>query len=173
MLAGNATPLPDISALDAGALFSPCRQYRYVLWRRWNPELPVCAVVGLNPSTADELTDDPTIRRCINFAKSWGYGALHMTNLFAWRATDPVLMMVKGGRDAIGPSNDEYLVAVHQGAALTLAAWGAHGTFLNRDQHVCRLLGNLHCLRRTKDGHPGHPLYLPAALKPVEYRHGL
>jgi hypothetical protein len=160
-----------VDALDQGALFSPCRRWRYLLWRRWDSERPVCAFIGLNPSTADETVDDPTVRRCIGFARAWGYGALHMLNLFAWRATDPVLMM-KEGREAVGPLNDEYLKAVHDAAGITVAAWGVHGAFLNRDREVCKMLGDLHCLVLTKDGHPGHPLYLRGKLTPMPYRHG-
>ena len=75
------------------AEFSPDKVYRYELWRIWDEALPVCMFIGLNPSTADETVDDPTIRRCINFAKEWGYGQLVMTNLFAFRATKPAEMM--------------------------------------------------------------------------------
>lgn len=121
--------------------------------------------VGLNPSTADETQDDPTIRRCIAFAKSWGYAGLCMTNLFAFRATDPKDMMVAA--DPVGPENDGYLLALAGDTGVIVAAWGANGTHLGRDADVCKLLPVLHCLALTKDGHPGHPLYLRKTLTPV------
>lgn len=86
--------------------------------------------VGLNPSTADELLDDPTIRRCVAFARSWGYGALCMTNLFAFRATDPDVM--KSADDPVGPENDQHLQDLANGASVVIAAWGVHGTFGGR-----------------------------------------
>ncbi len=75
--------------LESGAHLSPCRQYRYRLWRDWDPGAGRCVFVGLNPSTADEHTDDPTIRKCVGFAKRWGFGAIDMVNLFAYRSTSP------------------------------------------------------------------------------------
>lgn len=151
-------------------LFSPCRQYRYTLWRSWDDmfQSSFLMVIGLNPSTADETRDDPTIRRCIDFAKRWGHGALLMTNLFAFRATKPEDM--KRHPTPVGDANDEVLRYWHGKAAMTLAAWGAHGSFMNRDHDVTTMLGdNLHCLRFTKDGCPSHPLYVPAVTIPTAY----
>ncbi len=85
--------------MKSDAELSKCRAYRYALWRTWDESKPFAMFVGLNPSTADELEDDPTIRRCINFSKLWGYGGLCMVNLFAYRATDPTaLFLVQGKR---------------------------------------------------------------------------
>lgn len=151
---------------DSGADISACGRYRYSLWRRWGPG-PSVLFVGLNPSTADATLDDPTIRRCIGFARAWGYGGLVMANLFAWRDTAPAGMMAAA--DPVGPDNDRVLQAEHVRAALTVAAWGAHGAHLGRDEVVRALLPRLHCLRLTKHGHPGHPLYLPASLQPVPW----
>jgi hypothetical protein len=161
----------EIDALDAGAVFSPCRRFRYLLWRRWDPELPVCAFIGLNPSTADELTDDPTVRRCINYAKGWGYGSLHMLNIFAWRDTDPAKMKLQGA-NAIGPRNNEYLMQVARGADMVIAAWGTHGAHLDRSRDVRKLFAGqvrLHLLKQTQNGEPGHPLYLRADLQPIAW----
>lgn len=153
---------------DGGTVFSPCRQYRYELWRKWGSLSSTYAMfVGLNPSTADETTDDPTIRRCIAYAKAWGYGGLCMTNLFAFRATDPKVMMAAD--DPVGPDNDEHLHSAASSAGVVVAAWGVHGTFGGRHRTVRDRLQNLHYLRLTKDGHPGHPLYLPANLRPVRW----
>lgn len=147
-------------------IFSPCRQYRYTLWREWDMFNPnYVQFIGLNPSTADEVQDDPTIRRCIGFAKRWGYGAMCMTNIFAFRATDPKVM--KQCPLPVGPENDRWLVEIARGASLTVAAWGVHGEFMARNVEVMKLLDNLQCFGVTKDGHPKHPLYLPegAALR--------
>lgn len=153
------------------ASFSPCRTYRYALWRNWSSLLPstngYAMFVGLNPSTADETADDPTIRRCIGFAQAWGYAGLCMTNLFAYRATDPRVM--KAAADPVGEDNDWTLQALAETAGVVVAAWGAHGTHLGRDAAVRAMLPGLHYLRLTKEGHPGHPLYLPATLQPVPW----
>lgn len=123
--------------------------------------------VGLNPSTADETLDDPTIRRCVGFAKDWGYSGLCMTNLFAFRATDPAKMLA--APDPVGPDNDKVLQELAQNAGVVVAAWGTHGAHLKRDAHVRSLLPRLHCLWLTKAGFPGHPLYLPKNLTPQPY----
>jgi hypothetical protein len=156
------------SAIERAANFSACRTYRYSLWRRWGRG-DYAMFIGLNPSTADETQDDPTIRRCIKFAKDWGYSALCMTNLFAYRATRPADMKKAGGA-AVGWENDYTLITLAQGAGVVVAAWGAHGTHKGRDQSVRLMVPGLHYLRLTKDGHPGHPLYLPSSLRPVEWQ---
>ena len=152
--------------MNSTATLSPCRTYRYSLTREWGRGLAVL-FVGLNPSTADETMDDPTIRRCISFARNWGYARLHMANLFAFRATKPSDM--KNAIDPVGPENDRHLLALAEDSVLTVAAWGVHGTFGGRHNAVHRMLPRLHYLRLTKDGHPGHPLYLPGNLKPVAW----
>lgn len=151
------------------AIFSPCRQYRYLLWRRWGEdwEANFAMFIGLNPSTADETKDDPTIRRCIAFAKSWGHSALLMANIFAYRATDPNVM--KQQPDPIGADNDRYLLEYANKANVVIAAWGNHGTHNDRQAKVKALIPNLHCLKITAAGMPGHPLYLPQTLKPIKF----
>lgn len=149
---------------DCNATFSPCRRYRYTLWRRWG-DGPYANFVGLNPSTADETQDDPTIRRCIRFAREWGYGALCMTNLFAFRATDPKVMLAEPA--PIGPQNDDWLRASGIDAGIVIAAWGAHGGHHNRDEAVLGMFANMHHLGLTKDGKPRHPLYLRADSTPT------
>jgi hypothetical protein len=170
--------------MNRETIFSPDRKYRYTLWREWPADIDMfgelepgeaCAgntfkyvqFIGLNPSTADETKDDPTIRRCIGFAKAWGFGALAMTNIFAWRDTDPEKM--KQEQHPIGPDNDRWLQEIANGAGVTIAAWGKHGAHLDRAKSVMALIPNLHCLRRNKDGSPEHPLYLPASLTPVKF----
>lgn len=163
-LSGDLFGKEEPEVMNRGAYISACGRYRYSLWRQWAPG-PQVAIVGLNPSTADATLDDPTIRRCIGFARSWGYCGIIMLNLFAWRATQPRDMMA--AEDPIGPDNDRVLCEAHRRAALTVAAWGAHGTYGGRHNAVREMLPKLHYLRLTKDGHPSHPLYLPASLKPL------
>lgn len=157
-------PFSTPSAMSTGATLSACRTYRYDLWREWIGGAGYAMFVGLNPSTADETLDDPTIRRCIGFAKVWGFAGLCMTNLFAFRATQPKDMLAAA--DPIGPDNDDALRGAAKGAGIVVAAWGGQGGFMGRDRQVRAMLPDLHYLRLTKDGHPGHPLYLPASLRP-------
>ena len=152
-----------------GAVLSDCRTYRYALWRQLSGVTETyyggyCMFIGLNPSTADEKADDPTIRRCKAFALAWGYQALVMANLFAFRATDPRVM--KAAPDPVGPANNEWLLGMGEGAGMVVAAWGAHGSHQGRAAAVRNLVPKLHYLRLTKDGSPGHPLYLPSDLRP-------
>lgn len=167
-LALDLEPAVDLPGYPCA--FSEDRRYRYVLWRRWGgPRSRYLMVIGLNPSTADETNDDPTIRRCIGFAKAWGFDALCMANLFAFRATDPAVM--KAEADPIGPEGSIWLTRLAHGADMVLAAWGAHGPHAGRAEIVYRMLTGagypLHALGFTKDGHPRHPLYMPKSAVPV------
>ncbi len=147
------------------AKLSGCRNYRYALWRTWDSSKPFVMFVGLNPSTADETSDDPTLTRCINYAKSWGYGGICMANLFAFRATAPSDM--KASDDPIGTENNKWLKKLAKDAALIIAAWGNDGSYLERSEQVKELLPNLYCLNLNKSGEPAHPLYQAAKLKPM------
>ena len=106
-------------------------------------------------------------RWCIGFAKTWGFGSLIMTNLFAWRATQPKDML--STIDPVGPDNDDALNVVYAHTALTVAAWGVYGAHLGRDKVVRKMFPRLYYLQLTEDGHPKHPLYLPATLRPLEW----
>jgi hypothetical protein len=153
-----------------GATFSPCREYRYSLWRKWGPgpeQGSYAMFVGLNPSTANETQDDPTVRRCIAFAKAWGYSGMFMTNIFAYRATDPEEM--KAVAEPVGQENDDTLRRLAQGAGVVVAAWGVHGTHAGREEAVRAMLPGIHCLKLTKHGAPGHPLYLKKTLVPIPF----
>lgn len=161
--------------------FSEDRVYRYTLWREWDVDsLTGCAddlsnghkfvqFIGLNPSTADETKDDPTLRKCVGFAKRWGFGALCMTNLFAFRATDPREM--KRFIHPYGPDNNEHLARVAKHAGMVVAAWGTNGDHNERDMEVIDMMRDLgvqlHCLRMTASGYPEHPLYVPYTVTPV------
>ena len=154
----------------SGAEFSECRAYRYVLWRRWAWEGYANQVmfIGLNPSTADEREDDPTIRRCIGFARSWGYSGILMMNTYAFRATQPADM--KAASDPIGPANDEAFGYRRSQVGLIVAAWGTHCS-QERAGQVHQALGfrPVMCLGTNKDGTPKHPLYLKASTKPQPF----
>ncbi len=145
----------------SGALFDQSGRYRYLLWRAWDDGARRAAFIMLNPSTAGAAIDDPTIRRCIAYARAWGYGVLYVGNLFAYRATDPRALY--GANDPIGPENDAYLVAIARRCDLIVCAWGVHGALGDRGAAVLALLGAIapvYCFGCTKDGHPRHPLYL-------------
>lgn len=153
--------------LNSDAKFSECRNYRYSLWRQWGKSKPYLMIIGLNPSTADETEDDPTIRRCKRFALDWGFGGLVMTNLFAIRATDPKIMLAH--KEPVGLENDEYLSSLAKDAGMILAAWGNHGSHKARDWDVRQLIEKtkqMKSLGKTKIGQPKHPLYIKADTQP-------
>ncbi|WP_299078010.1 DUF1643 domain-containing protein [uncultured Paraglaciecola sp.] len=145
------------------AVISDCGCYRYKLERRWSADKRAVCFIGLNPSTADANLDDPTIRRCVNYAKSWGYGKLIMVNLFAFRATRPKDMM--DALDPVGSGNDAWIDAAVAEADITIAAWGKHGSFRDRAKGMIDRHGPQY-LKLNKDGSPAHPLYLKKELQP-------
>ena len=153
-----------------GAVFSLCGKYRYALHRQWMGGKNVACFIMLNPSTADATQDDPTIRRCVNYAKTWGFETLSVLNIFAYRSTDPDALHRLSESQAIGPENDDYIVAVAAIATLVVCARGTHGYLFDRGVKVRNALQSKgvmpHVLRFTKDGHPAHPLYLPKTLEP-------
>lgn len=142
---------------------SPCRTWRYTLERIWDDDKPRLLFVLLNPSTADESEDDPTLRRGMGFARRWGYGHLVFVNLFAFRATDPTDL--RKVADPIGPHNDHFIQIEADRTDCIICAWGAHGGYLHRDRAMLDILPKstpkpLYTLGMTKGGHPKHPLYL-------------
>jgi hypothetical protein len=150
-----------------GATFDARGRYRWRLWRTLGASPDRVLFVMLNPSTADADRDDPTIRRCIGFARAWGFGRLDVVNLFAFRTALPGRL--RGSRDPVGPDNDRHIARAARDADAIVAAWGVHGALLRRDRAVLDLLADrpLLCLGRTRAGHPRHPLYLRAATHPV------
>ena len=150
--------------MESSARFSDCRNYRYELWRKWEDK-PYCMFIGLNPSTADETLNDPTVRRCIDYAERWGYGALCMTNIFSYRATDPKVMMAFG--EPIGLDNNRTLKTLASSAGVVVAAWGKDGSYMNIDKEVIDMIPFLRCLKKNGDGSPAHPLYLKKSLTPI------
>ena len=159
-----------VTAVRGQAGFSRCGRYRYWLRRSWDSSLPLCAFVGLNPSTANATTDDPTLRRCIDFAKRWGCGSLLMVNLFSLRATDPRELF--GADDPIGPRTNLWLRRAKRESQLIIAAWGNGGALHHRHKTAGALLGDTQCLGVTATGMPRHPLYCPKTAPRVPFTFG-
>ncbi len=153
--------------VNKNATLSDCRKYRYVLSRTWDSKKKTILFIGLNPSTADEQIDDPTIRRCINYAQNWGYGSLLMVNLFAYRATMPTEL--KKVKNPIGNDNDLHIKELIKKVDLAVAAWGNEGSLLNRDKEIKKIIPNLMCLKINKSGQPAHPLYQKKDLQLIKY----
>lgn len=159
---------PSVSA----AVFSPDRIYRYALHRRWDYG-DILVWVLLNPSTADETKNDPTIRRCIRYAKDWGYGGVTILNLYAYRATDPRVMrrFLHDGGDIVGPENDTYITRLTKDKDV-VAAWGNHAEW-ERASGVVYILSlnakRLMVLKQNANGSPAHPLYLSSQLRPYPW----
>jgi hypothetical protein len=145
--------------------------YRYALKRIWDPGKDQMAWVMLNPSTATEEVFDPTVRRCNNWARKWGYGGFHVLNIFALRSTDPQALATHP--DPVGPENNQYIreTVTDPKVKLVMAAWGVWGEFMSRGAEVAALVKDLgvglYCLGKTNGGHPRHPLYVAGSQKPV------
>ncbi len=147
---------------ESVAEYSPCEQYRYALTRVWDPQGGKVAFMMLNPSTATEVQNDPTVERCERRARTLGFGAFRVVNIFAWRATDPKVMRAQ--TDPVGPENDAAIIEAASWADRVVCAWGAHGAHLDRGAKVEALLRAsgrpLYQLGLTKTGQPKHPLYI-------------
>ena len=154
--------------MHSGAIITG--NYRYLLWREWSSSRPTISFIMLNPSRADAEINDPTITRCINFAKSWGYGRLEVVNLFAYRTPHPSLL--KQVAEPIGKDNDRYILESVARSDRVILAWGNHGSWQKQDIYTLKLLKNytnLYSLGITKQGCPCHPLYLRSTVKPQVY----
>jgi len=158
----------------SGAMLAPGPDplYRYALWRNWcspmfNTERLLW--VMLNPSTADADKDDATIRRCIRFSKEWGFGGMFVVNLFAWRSTNPRALTTAA--DPVGPLNNQVISDLAFYVKEAVVAWGAKKIVVERGAEVQRILQRSHrgiwCLRKTQDGRPEHPLFVPSETKRV------
>lgn len=163
MTADALFELPAAGGVLTGATISRCETYRYTLDRIWDASLPTALFIMLNPSTADASVDDPTIRRCIGFAKRMGCGSLTVVNLFALRSTDPDALAKHP--DPVGPDNDMHIaLALGKRLGCVIAAWGAHPSARTRAPAVAGLLAahgwQVDCLGTTNAGAPRHPLYV-------------
>ncbi len=151
----------NVDSMEYGAVFDASGRYRYSLWRAWSAYHPRLVFILLNPSTADEERNDPTIRRCIGFARVWGFGSVEVVNLFAYRATHyrEMFMVI----DPVGEENDRFLTQAVERCSTVVVGWGARGTLLGRDRQVMSLLtgrNDVYCLGTTRGGQPRHPLYV-------------
>ena len=153
--------------MKTDAVLSEDRKYRYVLSRIWDESKSMVMIIGLNPSTADETIDDPTIVRCIDFAKNWGYGGIYMLNLFAFRATLPKDMF--SVENPIGDENDKFIEKYSKLSDKVICAWGNNGNFKNRSKEVLLNIENKFYLKLNKTGEPAHPLYLNKNLIPIKF----
>ena len=154
------------------AVYSDCERYRYSLTRTWDPDGRKALFVMLNPSTATEVQNDPTVERCERRARALGFGAFRVTNIFAFRATDPRVM--RAAADPVGPANDTAIAEGAPWADQIICAWGTHGAHLDRGSRVEALLRAtalpLYHLGLSKAGHPKHPLYIPYAQQPIRWQ---
>jgi hypothetical protein len=146
--------------------------YRYLLWRTWDASAPRLLWVLLNPSTADGVADDPTLRRCISFTRGWRYGGLIVANLFALRTPQP--RALRCAPDPVGAEDDGYLAAAASSAGAVIVGWGAAGGHQGRDRAVLALLADaallpLLCLGTLRDGQPRHPLYVAGSTRPMPF----
>ena len=156
----------------SAAVYSPCERYRYALTRCWDAAGRRALFIMLNPSTATEVQNDPTVERCERRARALGFGAFRVTNIFAWRETDPRRM--RAAADPVGPANDAAILQGCDWADQVICAWGTHGAHLGRGPAVRRMLLEagfaLHHLGLTQGGHPRHPLYVAYAEQPRPWR---
>lgn len=157
---------------ESTAVYSACLRYRTALTRIWDPALPRIAFVLLNPSTATEVQNDPTLERCERRARALGHGSFRVCNIFALRSTDPRALYREA--DPVGPGNDAAIVAAALWADLALCGWGTHGALRDRGGQVAALLAAtgrpLWHLGRTKAGAPRHPLYVAYSQQPLPWQ---
>jgi hypothetical protein len=163
------------------AHYSDCKNYRYALVRIWDSSKPLVVFLMLNPSTATEFEDDPTVAKCRRYAMRWGFGQLAVLNLFAWRSTDPAAL--RALEDPIGPHNNYWIFSMAAGQAAPyqqnpkmICAWGKDGNLRSRASFVTGMLRerfDLYALKVNGDGTPAHPLYLKESLDPIIWRERL
>ena len=163
----------EIGNSISGALFSDGnRKYRYALWRIWDKSKDALLFIGLNPSTANDIHDDPTIIRLVNFAKSWGYGGLYAGNLFSIVSANPEILFFQACTEQSGGPNDMAIKKMRGLTSAVLVGWGEWGKNAGkRTDEVLALLGKpVFCLKVNQNGEPCHPLYLPKGSKLIQYK---
>jgi hypothetical protein len=153
--------------MDKGAIFSECRQYRYALWRIWDPTKPIAMIIGLNPSTANETESDNTIKRLEGMVYDWKYGGFYMMNLFAIVSPDPSIL--KTHPDPVG-KNDGWIQEIAKKCHRVIFAWGNFKEATARSKAVIDMFPDAYALYINKNGSPKHPLYCSRNTKPVPYR---
>ncbi len=154
----------------SGAVFDQHRAYRFILWRFWN-DSPRVLFIGLNPSTANELQSDPTIRRCIDFAQNWGYGGMFFCNLYSYVSTDPRLL---SSEEALHAANIPAITMATSLSVLTVAAWGNGVELVENGKsvagHITKIIEPSLCFGLTQKGNPKHLLYLPSEAELIKYK---
>ena len=157
--------------ITSEAVYSDCNAYRYKLTRRWAEKGRLVNFIMLNPSVADEIQNDPTVERCERRARMMGFNAFCVTNIFAWRDTDPHAM--RRACKPHGPENDHIVRETARASDQVIAAWGVHGAHLDQGPATATLLQDaniaMYHLGLTKAGHPRHPLYVPYATTPMQW----
>ncbi len=149
------------------AIFTEDRKYRYLLWRIWNKFKKPLLFIGLNPSTATEFKDDPTITRNIKRTFNEGYGGLIMANLYAFISTNPNILL--GDGEFVGAENDDYIKQAIELSAITVCGWGSFKPVKNRVVEVLKMITEPYCLGVNKDGQPIHPLYVSYDTPIIKY----
>ena len=180
---------PNIEFLGSeasGAVFSKDKRFRFLLWRIWDESKPLLHWCMLNPSSADQNESDPTLTKCCSFAKKWKMGGVILTNLFPAIATYPVELLkmddrrgpmayMEGGIDGPDYVNKKYLLFAAQNSDLTIVGWGNNVQRLNclrvieETVYVLNKVRPVKCIRKTKMGHPSHPLYIPLTAEPIDW----
>ena len=152
------------------AIIDKTKKYRYMLKRQWGKGERFVNFIMLNPSTADDKVDDPTIRRCISFAKRWEFEGIYVTNLFALRATDPEEL--KSAENPVGKENNLHLADIANKSDKIILSWGNKGLFMGRDKEVLEILKDKekYCLEISRTGQPKHPLYVHSNVKPIIFK---
>lgn len=162
--------MPDLFT-ESGATFSACGRYRYRLWRYWDRTKPPLCFLMLNPSTADDLANDPTVERCQRRALMMEFGGVEIVNIFAFRSTDPASLYALD--DPVGPENDRAIRDACTGAGMVICAWGEHGKLNGRSQAVRNLLTKVkvlpYALAVNSSGEPKHPLYVGYKTQPQPF----
>ncbi len=162
-------PFPFVQDQSGGAVING--PYRYLLWRKWNTEQPHVLWMMLNPSTADEHTNDPTLRRILGFSRFFGFGGLEVVNLFAFRSSSPSALALAA--DAVGPENDQYIQEAVARAGKIIVAWGNEGAFCKRASAVLAQIDQpVFCLGTTHRGYPRHPLFVKAQTELCPFPNG-
>ena len=152
--------------MNKGAVFADRKFYRYVLWRIWDDRKQTVTFICLNPSTANEAFDDPTVNKIMGFAARWNGGGIYVVNLFAIISSNPAIIF--SVNDAVGPENDRYVREYAAKSAITVAGWGDITPLNGRDVDVIQMVPGLKCLGKTKSGQPKHPLYVKWGTAPVD-----
>lgn len=162
----------NIGGSISGAVFSDeNRRFRYSLWRIWDKSKEALLFIGLNPSTANDIKNDPTIARMVSFGKSWGFGGLYVGNLFSIVSANPDVLFFESSVEQPNGLNDEAIKQMNKLCSTVLVGWGEWGQNAGlRPAQVLSLIGErAFCLKVNKSGEPSHPLYLPSSSKMILY----